>query len=423
MTPWLDASNYALNPFAVQTFVAAFAILVLGQVILWREKWSTEGILFWLCTITIGIWLFSFSWMYSAIKEPIALFWAKTAYLGVPFIPSAFYHFSVGVLRTSARKRVFLGWTLSSFFAFTIISTEWLITGVYKYSWGYYPRYSWLSIPYLIFFFGMMAMTLRNYARESLRAEKNSLSSKRAKRLLVAFVIAYAGSVDYLAKFGIPVYPMGYLFVFFFIGFAARVIWRYRLVDITPEFAADQILKTMNEPLIACDLNGKIRIVNPAYTEMFGFGISELQGRHIRFLHGDGIWYQKMLSETNLQNHECVFLAKTGLKIFVSLSTSELTSPDGQRQGYVIIARDITERKQIERELQIFNQTLEDHVRQRTEELATKIQELEWLNTVMMGREERILELKEQIRLLEQQSKKPVEKEVLGGRVDSNAHH
>src|SRR5262245_22887830 len=100
--------------------------------------------------------------MYSATEESIAYFWAKTVYLGVPLIPSALYHFSIGVLRLSARKRVLLGWTLSSFFAFTIISTDWLITGVHKYSWGYYPIYGWLSVPYLAFFFFMMVATLRN---------------------------------------------------------------------------------------------------------------------------------------------------------------------------------------------------------------------------------------------------------------------
>ncbi len=400
MAPWMDPSQYALNTFALQTLTVATGILLLGILVLLRERWSTEGILFWICTVTIGIWLFCFSWMYSAANKDIALFWAKSAYLGVPFIPSAIYHFSVVVLRISSsyRRRIILNWFLSSFFAFTIVTTDLLVSGLHKYSWGHYPKYGWLSVPYLTFFFGVMILTLRHYWLEARKARKGTIAYHRANDLLLAFAIAYAASVDFLPKYGVSIYPIGYIFVFCFLILASNVIWQYRLVDLTPAFAADLIIDTMNEPLIVCDMEDKVRIVNPAFARLFGYDRNEVQGRPMKELGNDGQWYFSMVRDGAVKDHECIFRTRRGANVFVSLSATALRSNNGKPQGFVIVVRDITERKKLEQELKRFNETLEEGVRHRTKELANKIQELEWLNMVMMGREDRILELKEQLR-------------------------
>ncbi len=400
MAFWMDFSQYAPNTFALQTLTVAIGIFLLGALVLFRERWSTEGILFWICTVTIGIWLFSFTWMYSSKSVTMALFWAKSAYLGVPFIPSAIYHFSTVVLRISQRyrRRIILNWLISAFFAFTIITSDLLVSGLYHYSWGYFPKYGWLSAPYLAFFFGVMVLTLRHYWMESRAAKKGTLAYSRAKELLIAFGIAYLASVDFLPKYGVPVYPLGYIFVFCFLLLASNVIWQYRLVDLTPAFAADLIIETMNEPLIVCDLEEKVRIVNPAFARLFGYDRHEVQGRPVREFGNDGVWYPVMVRDGSVKNHECVFRTRRGASVYVSLSATTLRSSNGKPQGCVIVVRDITERKRLEQELKSFNETLEEGVRKRTKELANKIQELEWLNMVMMGREERILELKDQLR-------------------------
>ena len=424
MTPWMDPSNYGINMFAFQTFLISVIVFMLGAMILFRERGSAVGVSYALCTLTIGIWLSTFSFMYSALNESTAFFWAKAAYLGVPFIPSAIYQFTVVILRIHARhrRRVIACWLLSSFFAAMILATDALIMGLYKYPWGYYPKYGALSVPYLAFFFGTMVLTLRLYWTESRNTTEGTQAHLRAKRLMAALVIAYLGSIDYLPKFGVSVYPMGYLFVFCFLLLAADVIWQYRLVNITAAFAADQILLTMNEPLIVCDLEGIIHIVNSAYRRLFGYEQDNLRGRHIQFLSGGHQWQKKMMNDGSVKNYECTFWGHGGTQIVVSLSASVLRSSDGKPQGYVIVARDISERKKIERQMQELNETLEDRVRKRTEELGNKIRELEWLNTVMMGREERILELKEQLRGQEEQAQS--QKETGDERVaDQSPHH
>lgn len=74
---------------------------------------------------------------------------------------------------------------------------------------------------------------------------------------------------------------------------------------------------------------------------------------------------------------------------------------DGEISGLVGICRDITERKQAEEELIRLNDELEQRVKQRTAELETKNAELQKMNKVFVGRELRMIELKERIRELE----------------------
>ena len=424
MTFDLGGASYLMNAFALQTMVVAVAIFSLGAFTLAHERWSTEGILFWLCTLTIGVWLSAFTLMYSSTEKNSALYWARAAYFGVPFIPSAIYHFSVVVLRISSahRRQIVTSWLMSAFFAAAIFSSDTLISGLYHYSWGYYPKYGWLSVPYLAFFFGMMIFTLRHYWVETRHAAKGTNVYFRAKILLIAFVIAYLGSVDYLAKFGIAVYPVGYLFVFCFLIMSARVIWRYRLVDLTPAYAASQILETMDDPLIVCDLQDKICIVNPAFSRLLGYQKKEAEGRRARSLFIHESWHQKMISEGHLKDYEGLIRTRNDETVCVALSASTLRGPNGQAQGYVIVVRDVTERKRIEQELKTFNETLEGRVQKRTEELANKIRELEWLNTVMLGREERVLELKEELRRLKQRPQAESE-EMARDAFNPNADH
>src|SRR5262249_58550991 len=76
----------------------------------------------------------------------------------------------------------------------------------------------------------------------------------------------------------------GYLPVLVFIAVLGYTIGRYRLVDLTPAFAAEQILATVADPVIVCDAEGKIRFANEAAVTVFGYTQGELTGAPIEML-------------------------------------------------------------------------------------------------------------------------------------------
>lgn len=69
--------------------------------------------------------------------------------------------------------------------------------------------------------------------------------------------------------------------------------------------------------------------------------------------------------------------------------------------SYLAIIRDLTEHKRAEEKIRTLNKELEQRVKDRTAELEAKIAEIERMNKLFVGRELRMVELKERIKELE----------------------
>ncbi|HET6370917.1 MAG TPA: PAS domain S-box protein, partial [Nitrospiria bacterium] len=356
-------TSYVYNPYAIPTFLTAVAVLLLGVWVLIRERGASVGASLFQVSLTLAIWFFAFSFMYSSKDKQVALWWVRVAYIGVPFIPSALYHFATTSLRTNGRRRARIWGSLavSAVFSLCALDTNALIVDLYRYQWGFYPKYGWLGVPFLLFFFTMLILSFREYVSEN--RNRPGLHRTPMRILLIAFGVACLGSFDFLAKFGIPLYPFGYfpLLVFFLI--MARTVQQHGLVDLTPSYAARQIIATMADLLIVCDQEGRIRFANNSSCSVLGYSERELRGRTIGDLAdvapAERNHLHRRLVEEQVQDREMAFWTKGGESIEMSVSVSILRDWSQLPVGIVVIGRDIVRRKEAEERLREANQALE----------------------------------------------------------------
>jgi PAS domain S-box-containing protein len=167
------------------------------------------------------------------------------------------------------------------------------------------------------------------------------------------------------------------------------------------------LLNAIPIPVFYKDRDGRYLGFNRAYETFFGATKEQLIGKtvfdisprelaesyHARdtelFESGGVQQYESQVKNTHCVRRDIIF------------NKAVFTDSQGTIIGLIGAILDITERKRAEEALKRLNEELEQRVEQRTAELAAKNEELARLNRVFVGRELRMVELKEKIRELE----------------------
>ncbi len=119
----------------------------------------------------------------------------------------------------------------------------------------------------------------------------------------------------------------------------------------------DNIIGSMNDTLIVVGRDAKIRSVNKSTCELLGYKEEELLGRDITLIvpQEEKIFssagFKRLIEESTVVNRELDYLTKTGKRIPMLFSSAVLKNKDGAVEGFVWIARDITERRDAEEAL------------------------------------------------------------------------
>lgn len=227
-----DLSNYALNVHAVPIFIIGFLTLNLGLLAYFSNRAAATNQHFLILCISIFVWLYSTGMGFLSRDPRLALQWFKLDNFGVMYISVAFYAFSMAFLELRRPHSIRIGYAIASMFAVVVLLTDKFVIGVHKYWWGYYPRWGAYSIPFFIIFFSYMAGAFTAFFH-SYRSISSPIKLYQVKYVLIACLIGYIGSVDYLPAFGYPIYPLGYIPIFILVSVITFAIFRYRLMEIS----------------------------------------------------------------------------------------------------------------------------------------------------------------------------------------------
>ena len=347
----IDGARYAFSLYAVPTAVTSLLMLVFGTSLLLRRPSRLTAAFFGM-TASASLWLCAFTFLYCSEDQRVALFWARMAYAGVPLIAPAIYQFTVEMLHIGRQRRThaLIGWMLGLVFVTLAVPTALLVTRVQRFWWGFYPRYGGeLTIPFLVFFFGYLVAALGEFVLAYPAAR--GVERQRIRIMIAAFAIAYLGCVDYLPKFGVAVYPIGYLPIMAFVFIAAFAFRRYDIAAISPSLAAREIIGTMADALFVCDRQGQIQLANPAAERLLGYGENELIGRRLEdLLVKDDDAFSSSLRRRTVRTEEHVFAGKNGKRVELTISIAPVVD-DGEAAGAIMIGRDMRERKEAERQI------------------------------------------------------------------------
>jgi diguanylate cyclase (GGDEF)-like protein/PAS domain S-box-containing protein len=351
----LNPSSYTFSWYSLPLLIVGGLGVIYALAIFSRERATIVGQAFLLMVLVTDTWLLSFAAIYSTNNPAVAFFWVRVEHIGVMSIPAAVLLFTTAVTgRFRTLWPVVLAAAAFSVISYALVfSTDRFIVGMHHYYWGYYPIYGW---PFLAFvaFFGLVLTASLQMFRTGIEQTSSETQRRRLQAIWLALLIADVGSVDYLPAFHVPVYPFGYIFIGLFILLATRAIWRYRLVDITPAFAANEIVEMMADALVVFDREGIIRAANSAAATMLATSSAKMRG--ISAEEFDRTWFDGALggleSPEALRNVEITFHGADGTTGTALIAASVVRDKAGERQATVCIVHDISERKRAEQVLQ-----------------------------------------------------------------------
>jgi len=348
----LEGGGFGGNGLAWATLITAAAILLLGVAVLLRARGFTS-VLFFLITLATTGWLGSFAFMYAAGDPSAALTFARIGHFSAALIPAAVFHFAanyVGKGRT-LRPLARLFWMVCFAVAAIGATTDLFIPAVRKYAWGYYPGGTLTNLIWVLALTGVMGAAIRLLWMAYRDSEAKS--RERNGALLLAFMLAPLAGVDYLPTIGIDMYPVGYMALLAFVIVSATAAWNFHVVDLTPAYAAGQILETMKSAVLLVDMEGRIRVVNRATCDLLGYSQTHLVGMHIRNILAVDEYTStgKLLNSLGVLEQNMMWRGANGSAIAVLASSSIVRDANEAPVAVIYVASDHTERKRAEEAL------------------------------------------------------------------------
>lgn len=227
--------------------VVSLLFLCYGGYVLHSRGVSRISLTFFLLCSTTFCWQFTWAILFQMDDGRAALSLAKLGYLLILFLPTTLYHFIAELTAQRGEGRwVALSYAVAGLLGVLLLTSDWLVAGLYRYFFGFYPKAGPLHPLHLL----QTALVVGRglwllYRRQRVAV---SIERTRLRYCLVSLLIYFFASVDYLCNYGVQFYPPGVLFVATSLGLIAQAMVRYRLLADPLEVAAT-IAHEMRTPL------------------------------------------------------------------------------------------------------------------------------------------------------------------------------
>lgn len=222
------------NAFAIPPAITGILLFGLGLFVGSQRSGGKESKFLSFFCFSLTLWLLGYTMMYFSPSPEQALFWARIGVIGIILIPPFTLSFTYAFLNKKSKILQFTVYLLS-FFSLLLSNTPMIYPGVAHHFWGYYPTAGYFY-PIILLSFAIAfttAVWFLFFELKNLRRINNKQRYQQVKFVFIGFLVGCTGSVDYIIKFGVPLYPFGYIAALIFTLSMTYGILRYRLLDIT----------------------------------------------------------------------------------------------------------------------------------------------------------------------------------------------
>ena len=262
-----------------------------------------------------------------------------------------------------------------------------------------------------IYFFLALYLCWQVYKKSSRMQEK-----RQAKCIFIGSFLSIIGDsvTDVILPIGgVPVVGLAATFNSILAVAIVYAMQKYKLMSITPQVAAETSISSMSDSLVVVSPNGAITLTNKATEELLEYKEKEIIGKPLEMLFGkDEKRLENLLKSVTTENFRMEYLTKDKKTIPVNLSSSVVRDKYGDLIGRVIVAKNMREIENLIVELEKARNNLKKRVKEKTRELEKsrnetmlKLEELEKWRKITVEREEKMIQLKEEIEELKEKLK------------------
>ncbi len=316
------------------------------------------------------------------------MFWVNFSSLGWCTFSSAAIYFYLALTHKERilknKLNIILPALISAFFIYQqwsghlvalVIQKQWGWAGVWLPSIYSYLYYAYIGISTLL----CVALTINLWRKAKTPHEKHLAQLLS----LTASISLLLGSVTdiILPLIGQTIIPQfaDILVIFWELGIVLAVT-EYGLMSLTPIIATERILSTMTDALMLLDTQGTVKLANQAAVELIEIPENGLIGTNFESHVLEKTAVKSLLEETlrcgKSVNQELTFVSRSNRRIPIQVSTSCIIDHMKTTLGFVVVARDITNRKLAEANLRQRNAELkesEDYQRNLLSSLLTGV--------------------------------------------------
>lgn len=264
---------YSLLPALVSLLFLGYGAYVLAS-----RGINRASVAFGLVCLTTFAWQFAWAVLFQVDDPQVAGAIAKAGYAMILFVPATLYHFVIALTRQhSERPGLILAYGSALLLAGVLFGGELLVAGVYRYSYGFYPKAGPLHALHL----AHTAVVVSRAAWLLWRCYQQAVSTerRRLKLCLVSLLIYTLAAIDYACNYGLPFYPPGVLFIAVSLGIIARAMARHDLLA-NPLMLAASIAHELRTPLAT--LRNQTRVLAKGLPELIAGYEHGLRHGHVQ---------------------------------------------------------------------------------------------------------------------------------------------